>query len=222
MRREGIITSESTVGRIFKRWQLINKKTSAKRHRAALKPRMRFPKGLVISNPGDMVQIDTKHIVLTGGRKFYQFTAIDVLTKHRILRVYPSESSRNGKLFLMECLNHFPFPIKAIQTDNGAPFLKEFDKHCKDIKLPHYFIYPRTPKQNTYVEISHEADKREFYHQGNKSLFLEIMQAKIKDWENTWNTYRPHESLGQLTPVQYYQKIKLNGLPTNKVIVLQN
>jgi len=48
------------------------------------------------------------------------------------------------------------------------------------------------------------------------------MQAKIKDWENTWNTYRPHESLGQLTPAQYYQKIKLNGLPTNKVIVLQN
>lgn len=222
MFREGIVTSESTVGRIFKRRGLIGKKESAKRRKAALRPRMRFPKGLMISNPGDMVQMDTKHIVLTGGRKFYQFTAIDVLTKHRILRVYPSESSRNGKLFLQECIANFPFPVKAIQTDNGAPFLKDFDKHCKTIQLPHYFIYPRKPKQNTYVEISHGADKREFYRYGNKSSFLEIMRANIREWENTWNTIRPHEALGQMTPVQYYWKIKLNGLPTNKAIVLQN
>lgn len=220
--REGIKTSESTVGRILKRRNLIDKKVSKKRSRAALHPRKRFPKGLVISNPGDLVQIDTKHIVLTGGRKFYQFTAIDVLTKHRILRVYPSESSRNGELFLKECLIRFPFPVRAVQTDNGAPFLKHFDKHCQDIGLPHYFIYPRTPKQNTYVEISHEADDREFYNLGNKSSILAVMQAKILDHENTWNKIRPHEALGQLTPNEYYWKIKLNGLPTNKVIVLQN
>lgn len=220
--KEGVKTSESNVGRILKRRGLIDKKVSCKRRKAALRPKSRFPKGLIISNPGDLVQMDTKYIMLTGGRKFYQFTAIDVLTKQRILRVYASQSSANGKLFLKECLIKFPFPIKAVQTDNGAPFQKYFDRYCQDIKLIHYYIYPRTPKQNTYVEISHGADQREFYLQGNKSSFLKVMQAKIIDWENTWNNIRPHEALGQLTPAEYYWKIRLKGLPTNKVIVLQN
>ncbi|MDP3995877.1 MAG: DDE-type integrase/transposase/recombinase, partial [bacterium] len=151
--KEGMPVSASTVGRVLKRRGLINKKISSKRRRAALRPKARFPHGLRISEAGDMIQMDTKHIMLPGGKKFYQFTAIDVLGKRKVMRVYPSESSRNGAEFIEECLLGFPFPIKAIQTDNGAPFQKEFDKFCQAKGIPHYFIYPRSPKQNSYVEI---------------------------------------------------------------------
>ncbi len=221
LKREGLVVSESTVGRILKRKGMIDKKVSKKKRKSALHPRMRFPKGLHINQEGQMIQIDTKYIMLAGGRKFYQFTAIDVLGKRRVLRVYSSQSSRNGALFLKECIASFPFPILNVQTDNGAPFLKEFDALCKKLNLPHYFIEPRHPKQNTYVEISHGADEREFYQQGNVSSLLPVMQAKVQNWENTWNTFRPHEALGQLTPVEYSQRIKLQGLPTRNVIVLQ-
>lgn len=168
-----------------------------------------------------MVQMDTKYIMLPGGRKFFQFTAIDVLTKQRVLRVYPSQSSRNGAHFIRECMASFPFCIKAIQTDNGAPFLKEFEKLCKELGIPHYFIYPRQPKQNTYVEISHGADQREFYQQGNVYSILPVMQEKIREWERVWNTIRPHEALGQLTPAEYFQKIQITAIPTRNVIILQ-
>ena len=221
MKREGLIVSESTVGRILKRKGLIDKKISRKRRRAALHPKARFPKGLRINREGQMIQMDTKHIMLIGGRRFYQFTAIDVLSKRKVMRVYPSESSRNGALFLKECIASFPFPIQAVQTDNGAPFLKEFDKLCGELKLPHYFIYPRHPKQNSYVEISHGADKREFYQQGNACSILSEMQKRINAWEDVWNNFRPHEALGQLTPAEYSQRIKIHGLPTKNVIVLQ-
>jgi len=221
LKREGLVVSESTVGRILKRKGMIDKKVSKKKRKSALHPRMRFPRGLRINTEGQMIQIDTKYIMLAGGKKFYQFTAIDVLSKRRVLRVYSSQSSRNGSLFLKECLASFPFPVLAIQTDNGAPFLKEFEMLCKKLNLPHYFIEPRKPKQNSYVEISHEADEREFYQQGNVSSLLPVMQTNVRDWENTWNTFRPHEALGQLTPVEYLQKIKLQGLPTKNVIVLQ-
>ena len=221
LERENIQTSVSTVGRILKRRGLIDKKMSQKRRRSALHPKRRFPKGLSISKPGDMIQIDTKYIMLTGGSKFYQFTAIDVLTKRRVLRVYPSQSSRNGAKFLEECLMKFPFPIKAVQTDNGSPFLKEFDKLCKKKRLPHYFIHPRSPKENTYVERSQGSDEREFYQQGNVCSVLSVMQDKIKEWEDVWNNIRPHEALGQLTPSQYFWKLKLSRLPTKNVIILQ-
>jgi len=124
-------------------------------------------------------------------------------------------------LFLKECLTSSPFPIQSVQTDNGAPFQKEFDKLCKQLNIPHYLTYPHCPKQNTYVENSHGSDEREFYQQGNVSSILSEMKKKIKEREYIWNNFRPHEALGQLTPVEYSQKLKINGLPTKNIIVLQ-
>ena len=221
LRQKQMIVSASTIGRILKRKGLINRKISIKRQKAAKNPRRRFPHGFKVSCPGDMIQMDTKYIMTIGGRKFYQFTAIDVLTKKRVLRVYSSLSSRNGANFLQECVNNFDFAIKNIQTDNGSEFLGEFDKLCKKLNIPHYFIYPRHPKQNTYVETSHSADEKEFYQQSNVSPLLEVMQARILEWQNTWNTIRPHESLNYLTPEAYYHKWQTGRLPTKDVITLQ-
>ena len=221
LKRENMIVSESTAGRILKRKGLIDKRISKKKSKSALRPKARFPKGLKINCEGQMIQMDTKYIMLAGGHKFYQFTAIDVLGKRRVLRVYASQSSRNGALFLKECIASFPFPILAIQTDNGAPFQKEFDKLCKQLNLPHYYTYPHSPKQNTYVENSHGSDEREFYLQGGVCSILSEMQKNIKEREDVWNNFRPHEALGQLTPAEYSNKLRVYGLPTKNVIVLQ-
>lgn len=218
---KGLITSASTVGRIFKRRGLIDKKVSRKRKKAALHPRARFPRGFKISSPGDMIQMDTRYINLIGGRKIYQFTAIDVLTKQRVLRYYSSLASRNGADFLKNCLTEFPFKIRVVQTDNGSEFLKEFNRLCKQKKLPHYFIYPRTPKQNTYVENSHGSDKKEFYQQGNVCSDILIMQTRLKQWQDVWNEIRPHEALNYLTPKEYLLKWQRGRLPTKDTITLQ-
>ena len=221
--REGTNISVSTVGRILKRRGLINKKNSLRRKRAALRPKQRFPRGLIINTAGQLVQLDTKHIMLVGGRKYYQFTAIDVLTKQRVLRVYTSETSRNGALFLKECGTSFAFRIQAAQTDNGAPFLKEFDKLCQELGITHYFAYPRSPKQQSYVEASHAADQREFYLQGNISSVLEVMRQRVQQWQQTWNYVRPHAALNNLTPYQYYLKLQNQGrIATKDTIILQS
>lgn len=221
LKRQDIEISASTVGRILKRKNLINHRISQRRRKAALRPKLRFPKGLRISHEGDLVQIDVKHIMLVGGRKFYQFTAIDVLGKTRVLNVFPSESSRNGAEFLRECLKEFSFTVKAIQTDNGSTFLKDFDKLTKELGITHYFIYPHSPKQNTYVEISHEADQKEFYQQGNICSSLEIMKQRIKERQRIWNEVRPHQALNYLTPCEYSIRLQSILLPTRDVIVLQ-
>lgn len=219
--RQGITLSASTVGRILKRQGLINQGVSRKRRRAALHPRARCPHGMRISRPGDLIQIDTKHLILIGGRKLYQFTAIDVLTKQRVLRCYPSLASRNGAEFLRQCLENLPCPVRAVQTDNGSEFLREFDRLCRERGIPHFFIYPRTPKQNTYVEISHGADKKEFYQQGNACSDRARMNEKLMEWQGVWNTVRPHTSLNYLTPQEYFEKWQSGRLPTRDVITLQ-
>jgi transposase InsO family protein len=219
--RKGIETSDSNVGRILKRRGLINKKISRKKSKSAKSPKARFPRGFKISCHGDMIQMDTKYIMLVGGKKYYQFTAIDVLGKKRVMRLYKTQSSRNGALFIHECINTFPFQIKNIQTDNGAPFQKEFDRLCQEINIPHYYTYPRNPKQNSYVEISHGADEREFYQQGNIYQDFETMKNKLAEWEYTWNNIRPHQALNYMTPNEYLNKWQTSRLPTKDIITLQ-
>lgn len=219
--REGFKVSVSTVGRILKRKGLINRKISRKRQKAALHPKRRYPHGMKIARPGDMVQIDTKYIMLPGGKKWYQFTAIDVLTRQRVLEVYPSESSRNGAAFLGVCQKEFPFRILSAQTDNGAFAQKEFVRKCQELKLPHYFIQPRSPKQNSYVEISHEADEREFYSLGHHHILFPVMRRELKEWQKTWNEVRPHAALNDLTPKEYFERWQTSRLPTKDIITLQ-
>ncbi len=221
LRKKGITISVSTVGRTLKRKGLIDKKISKKKSKAAKNPKQRYPKGLRITCAGDLIQIDTKYVTLLGGRIIYQFTAIDVLTKRRVLRYYSSLLSKNGADFLRYCLMKFPFPIKAIQTDNGKEFLKEFDRLCKEIGLTHHFIEARHPKQNTYVENSHGFDEREFYQQGKISVDIESMHKVLEEWEYIWNYIRPHQALNYLTPDEYFKKIQGISLPIKDTIILQ-
>lgn len=221
LKRKNMVISASTIGRILKKKGLIDKRVSRKRYKAAKNPKKRYPKGLRITCEGDMVQIDTKFVTLLGGRIIYQFTAIDVLTKRRVLRYYSSLLSKNGAHFLNVCLREFPFVIKAVQTDNGKEFLKNFETLCKKLQLTHYFIEPAHPKQNTYVENSHGSDEREFYQQQNVCQEIETMNERLEQWEHIWNYERPHEALGYLTPDEYLHKLKQLPLLPKEAIVLQ-
>lgn len=221
LKRKNMFVSASTVGRILKRRGMIDKRVSRKKSKAAKNPKQRYPRGFRIICAGDMVQIDTKFVTLLGGRIIYQFTAIDVLTKRRVLRYYSSLLSKNGADFLKYCIQKFPFVIKTIQTDNGKEFLKDFEKLCKELNLSHYFIEARHPKQNTYVENSHGSDEREFYQQGNVDKDIEAMNGALEDWEHKWNYIRPHQALNYLTPNEYLQKILITNLTPKEAIILQ-
>lgn len=213
--------SPSSVGRVLKDKDLINHKVSAKRSKAAKYPRHRFPRDIVVNYPGKLLQIDTKHLTIYQGRKFYQFTAIDVLTKLRVLWATTNISSMAAKKFLRLCMKEFPFNIENIQTDNGSEFHKHFDRFCKQLKLKHYYTDPYSPKQNSYVERSHLTDELEFYQQGNMRTSAELLQPLIKAWQNKYNYERPHQSLNYLTPMKYFQKFERQGISTKEYIPLQ-
>lgn len=67
----GTEISASTVGRILSRYGRIEKKASSRRRKAALsrKRRNRRPKDLSPSAPGELVQMDTKHLNLPWSEK---------------------------------------------------------------------------------------------------------------------------------------------------------
>lgn len=213
--------SPSSVGRILKDKDLINHKVSAKKSKAAKYPKHRFPRDIVINYPGKLVQIDTKHLTAYRGRKFYQFTAIDVLTKLRVLWVTTWISSAAADKFLRLCIKEFPFKIENIQTDNGSEFHKHFNRRCEELNISHFYTEAYSPKQNSYVERSHLTDELEFYQQGNMRASAELLQPLIKLWERKYNHERPHQSLNYLTPMAYFRRFERQGLSTKEYIPLQ-
>lgn len=206
----GINLSSSSVGRVLKTKGLIEEANLARNIKRRKRinyviPRLRAAKQLRYQSPGYLVQIDTKHLIILS-QTFYQFTAIDCYTKLSFSKIYRGPSSANGKDFLISLTNIFPFKIKAIQTDNGSEYLLYFHQECSKRGITHYFSHPRTPKDNALVERLIQTTEYELWLFDEELIpELTYLNQKLNWWLGRYNTYRPHQSLKYLTPMEYYQ-----------------
>lgn len=208
--------SSSSVNRILLRTGLIkeaNISRDIKRRKRInyVIPRIRVSRQLRYKQPGYLIQVDTKHLIILG-RKFYQFTAIDCYSKFSFSQAYTTASSFSAKDFLNRLTVYFPFKIKAIQTDNGSEYLLYFHKECLKRKITHYFSHPYTPKDNALAERMIQTTIYELWL-FDQTLIPEIdyLNQKLSVWVGRYNTYRPHQSLNYLTPMEYYQQYKRKG-----------
>lgn len=206
----GINLSASTVGRILSAHGLIEESQLVKgikrRKRVNWKiPRHRITREHRYRSPGHLVQIDTKHIIILG-QKFYQFTAVDCFTRIGYSKIYTSTGTTNGCDFLINLLLAFPFKVDAIQTDNGHEFLLHFHKECVKRGIAHFFSRPRTPTDNTMVERIIQTTEYELWLFDETIIpDMSYLNKRITAWFDRYNTYRPHQSLNYLTPMEYYQ-----------------
>jgi len=157
--------------------------------------------------PGELVQVDVKYV---NGRKRFQYTAIDVVSKWRFLYAYSRFNIPKSIDFVKRLIvkaREKRISIKLIQTDNGAEFQKEFVKYLASIGIKHQYIWIHTPGQNGCVERSHRTDEEEFYQETDtRNLTLEELNIALEAWINYYNTKRLHFSLNFDIPEEYLQK----------------
>ena len=205
--KEKLHTSSSTIGRIIKKKGFFFTKTKSQKVFSSSKiERKRADKLLKYLAPGSLIQIDVKHLWTPWGKRYFQFTAIDCFTRIKFAKCYASLSSKTARLFLFEAQKYYPFPIQSIQTDNGSEFLKYFHQALTEIK--HYFSHPHCPKENCFVERVIQTDKYEFYLNGNLYTEIALQNEKLAKWNYLYNYLRPHQALGNLSPMEYYERIK--------------
>ncbi len=84
----------------------------------------------------------------------------------------------------------------------------DFEKKAKEKELPLLVLPPRSPKYNGGVERSNRVVREEFYalHTDDISSIHEL-RNKLGWFINRYNTYRPHNALNGLTPMEYYKNI---------------
>ncbi len=199
--------SESSVGRIIKKYDLFFRSPYKSKKERAKYRRERLPKEFKLAKPGDLIQADTKHIPFFGS-KMYFYVIKDCLTKMVSIKASYSISSKQSMLAFRESRRHIPYPIINIHTDNGSENLKYLEQYCKDEQIKHYFSRPKTPKDDAFVENMIGTLEREFIQQGKLAFGIKEQQELIDQYLDEYHRFRPHQALGYLTPYEYYEKIK--------------
>jgi transposase InsO family protein len=211
LRPQAGTVSTSMVGRILARLKQRGQLVEAPRpavpgSRRALRLRpyaVRKPKQYAVSRPGDLVEVDTLDVRPVPGVVFKQFTARDVVSRWDVIQAHRRATAQSATEFLETLLLRMPFPIRALQVDGGSEFAAEFEQACQRRGLHLFVLPPRSPKLNGSVERANRTHTEEFYQVTPCSLEMKKLNRELRQWEKIYNTVRPHQSLGYLTPRQF-------------------
>ena len=192
--------SASSVGKLIRRnnWFFyLGVRTKTKQVRADKKRVFGYP----IKEAGDLMRIDAI-VRFDQGVKRYIFTAIDPVTKFAFAHTYKSHSASSGAAFVDTLRQVTPYPIRAIQTDNGSEFLGACDQAMEKYGTVHFFSYPRSPKQNSHIERFNRTLQEEFVDANTADLpNLNVFNNKLVDYLLFYNTERPHQALKYQSPM---------------------
>jgi transposase InsO family protein len=93
--------------------------------------------------------------------------------------------------------------VRAIQVDGGSEFKAEFEEACREKGLQLFVHPPRSPKLNGCVERAQRTHKEEFYQMLDPPDSRAELRRLLLAQELCYNTVRPHQARGQLTPQQW-------------------
>ena len=213
LRQQGWVVSTSMVGRILKslkdrgvlREPLVHGVSARKRMRQ--RPyAVRKPKAYRVAEPGDLVEVDTLDVRPLPGVILKHFTARDLSSRWDVVGVYTRATAVTATSFLRQVRERMPFTVSAIQVDGGSEFCAQFEDACKALGIRLFVLPPRSPKLNGHVERAQRTHTEEFYEIYDGDLDVNPLNQALRTWEKVYNTVRPHQSLGYLTPLQFLRK----------------
>ena len=166
---------------------------------------VRKPAAYLPLAPGDLVQVDSSDVRPGDGTHYKHFSGRDVVSKWDVLDVFDRATASAAARFLDALIARSPYEVRAIQVDGGSEFKADFERLCEARGVRLFVLPPRSPKLNGCVERAQRTHKEEFYELVDLPATIGELRLLLLDQERTYNTVRPHQSLGQLTPWAWLQ-----------------
>jgi transposase InsO family protein len=142
LQNDGIKVCLSSVKRKLDDAGLIKKRSPWKRYH---KP-MERPEVL---KPGDLVMVDTIHLMISEKKRIYVYTLIDVYSRWCYALATERINTRKSAEFLKRAQSVADFKFNCIQSDHGSEFSQHFSER---IRILHRHSRVRKPNDNSYVE----------------------------------------------------------------------
>ncbi len=191
---QGTKTSLSSVKRTLDRHGLLKKRSPWKRYH----PHVDRPYPL---KSGDLVQIDTIHLMISEKKRIYIFVLIDVYSRWAYAKCYQRMSSKICLNFVREAQKKVSFKFEMLQSDHGPEFGRKF---VQLIKKSHRYTRIGKPNDNAHIERFNRTLQEECIDKVRTKV--RTINCALRKYLQYYNYERLHLGLNLKTPSQLIQK----------------
>jgi transposase InsO family protein len=188
---QGIKTSLSSVKRTLDRHGLLKKRSPWKRYH----PPVDRPYPL---KAGDLVEIDTIHLMISEKKRIYVFVLIDVYSRWIYAKAYEKMNGRQAIGFVKEAERHASFKFGMLQSDHGPEFSQWFRSR---IQKSHRFTRIGKPNDNAHIERVNRTIQEECIDKVKTNP--RSINCALKKYLQYYNHERLHLGLNLKTPSQF-------------------
>ena len=201
LRRKGHRWNHKRVYRVYCNLKLNQKRRAKKR----LPKRIKRPL-LVPQRPNQVWSADFMSDTLYTGKRFRTFNVIDDFNREALQIEIDTSLTSKRLIRVFERLKLERGLPDTLRVDNGPEFISgTFVAWAESNGLTIQYIQPGKPNQNAYIERFNRTYRNELL-----DLYLFRNLAEVRDatywWMIEYNEQRPHDSLNDLTPVEYMEK----------------
>lgn len=187
---EGFVVSLSTVKRTLDRAGVTRKRSVYKRrHVSVERPE--------VSKEGDLLQVDTIHIMQDEKKRIYVYTLLDVFSRFAYAYAVERISTRASTHFFKKAKRNTPFSFTCIQSDNGPEFSQNFTER---IHTTHRHSRVRKPNDNAFIERFNRTIQEECLNK--LPVDVNVYNKHLKQYLRYYNEERLHLGINLKTPLQ--------------------
>ena len=187
---EGTALSVSSVKRTLDRQGLLRKRSPWKRYHAPT-PRP------FVGKPGDLVELDTIHLMKNESERMYVFTLLDVYSRWAYARAYERANVRTALHFLTCARRLSPFTFFHLQSDHGSEFSTSFTERSGVL---HRHSRVRMPNDNAHLERFNRTIQEECLDRLPRDV--RIINRRLPQYLDYYNNQRFHFGLNLKTPAE--------------------
>jgi putative transposase len=200
LRKQGELANHKRIRRLYRLAGLnLRRKVKKKLPDAVRKP---LPEATAFNG---CWSLDFTSDSLQDGRKFRTLNVLDDYCREALgIEVDYSLPAKRVTRLLDRLVTEHGKP-QRLRSDNGPEFIsEELQGWCKTNEIALHRIEPGRPTQNAYIERFNGTFRREVL---NANVFSSLAQVRrtVADWLVEYNTVRPHQALGFMTPAEYRQ-----------------
>ena len=158
--------------------------------------------------------MDFMHDSLINGKTFRTFNVIDDHNREALMITVDTSLSSRRITRELDRLIEWRGAPEVIRVDNGPEFTSTvFEAWSRKHKIKLCFIQPGKPTQNSLVERFNGIYRKEVL---NAHLFTDLNQVRdqTQQWIWEYNHIRPHESLGNRSPVEFVRQRGVSSRPS--------
>ena len=199
--REGWKVNRKRVRRIWREEGLQVPARKRRRRRGR-----RAPGHIAPCRPDQVWAMDFQFDDITRGRRVKILNVTDEFTRESLAGKAARHITAKDAVAVLEEIAGRRGAPTHIRCDNGPEFIsKALHRWCSSKGSETAHIEPGSPWQNPFVESYNGKLRKELLDLELLDSVLEA-QVLIDDWREEYNTYRPHQSLGYLTPVEFARR----------------